>query len=88
MALSAFASPSIAQESANATEELGDISFDAYLQLLIARARAEGVSERTLNRMTSGPHGQQPRHSTRSRSTWQTNPPWLSGASALHQTRM
>ncbi len=31
-----------------------DLSFDAYLQLLIARARAEGVSENTLQRMTSG----------------------------------
>ena len=31
-----------------------DMSFDAYLQLLIARARAEGVSEATLSRMTAG----------------------------------
>ena len=31
-----------------------DLSFDAYLQLLIARARAEGVSEATLQRMTAG----------------------------------
>ncbi|WP_435417575.1 lytic murein transglycosylase [Parerythrobacter aurantius] len=31
-----------------------DMSFDSYLQLLIARARAEGVSEGTLARMTSG----------------------------------
>ncbi|NNC52648.1 MAG: lytic murein transglycosylase, partial [Erythrobacter sp.] len=30
-----------------------DMSFDAYLQLLIARARAEGVSEATLQRMTA-----------------------------------
>lgn len=30
-----------------------DISFDAYLQLLIARARGEGVSESTIQRMTS-----------------------------------
>jgi membrane-bound lytic murein transglycosylase B len=30
------------------------LSFDAYLQLLIARARAEGVSEPTLRRMTEG----------------------------------
>lgn len=29
-----------------------DMSFDAYLQLLIARARAEGVSESTIRRMT------------------------------------
>lgn len=31
-----------------------DMSFDAYLQLLIARARAEGVSESTIRRMTDG----------------------------------
>lgn len=31
-----------------------DMSFDAYMQLLIARARAEGVSENTLRRMTAG----------------------------------
>ncbi|WP_338446099.1 lytic murein transglycosylase [Pelagerythrobacter marensis] len=31
-----------------------DMSFDAYLQLLIARARAEGVSESTILRMTQG----------------------------------
>ena len=36
---------------AQAQEDLG---FDAYLQLLIARARAEGVSESTLARMTAG----------------------------------
>ncbi|WP_115366213.1 lytic murein transglycosylase [Alteripontixanthobacter maritimus] len=30
-----------------------DMSFDAYKQLLIARARAEGVSEPTIRRMTS-----------------------------------
>ncbi len=29
-----------------------DMSFDAYLQVLIARARAEGVSEGTIQRMT------------------------------------
>lgn len=31
-----------------------DMPFDAYLQLLIARARAEGVSEGTISRMTAG----------------------------------
>lgn len=31
-----------------------DMPFEAYLQLLIARARAEGVSETTLRRMTEG----------------------------------
>lgn len=39
------ASPSFAQQS---------MSFDSYLQLLIAQARAEGVSETTLRRMTAG----------------------------------
>ncbi len=38
-----FATPAFAQ----------DMSFDAYLQLLIARARAEGVSEATIQRMTN-----------------------------------
>ena len=31
-----------------------DTSYDAYVQLLMARARAEGVSEATLQRMTAG----------------------------------
>ena len=31
-----------------------DLSFDAYVQLMIAKARGEGVSENTLRRMTSG----------------------------------
>lgn len=31
-----------------------DLSFDQYLHLLVARARAEGVSEETLSRMTAG----------------------------------
>lgn len=31
-----------------------DMEFDAYLQLLMARARAEGVSEGTIARMTAG----------------------------------
>ncbi|MGB3737782.1 MAG: lytic murein transglycosylase [Pontixanthobacter sp.] len=31
-----------------------DLSFDAYMQLLIAKARGEGVSENTLRRMTGG----------------------------------
>ena len=31
-----------------------DLSFDSYVQLLMARARAEGVSEGTLQRMTAG----------------------------------
>nr|WP_137678406.1 lytic murein transglycosylase [Parerythrobacter lutipelagi] len=31
-----------------------DMSFDAYIQLVTAKARAEGVSEPTIRRMTSG----------------------------------
>ena len=31
-----------------------DLSFDAYVQLMIAKARAEGVSESTIARMTAG----------------------------------
>lgn len=31
-----------------------EMSFDSYLQVLKARARAEGVSEATINRMTAG----------------------------------
>ena len=31
-----------------------DMSFDAYVQLLIAKARAQGVSEQTISRMTAG----------------------------------
>ena len=42
----AWPAPSQAQDQ--------ELSFDAYLQLLIARARAEGVSEDTIYRMTSG----------------------------------
>ncbi len=36
------------------TAQSQDMSFDAYVQLLIAKARAEGVSENTLRRMTAG----------------------------------
>ena len=38
----AFASPAAAQ----------DMPFDAYMQLVIAKARAEGISEGTIRRMT------------------------------------
>ena len=31
-----------------------DMEFDAYVQVLKARARAEGVSEATIQRMTAG----------------------------------
>ncbi len=36
------------------TPHAQDVGFDAYLQLLMARARAEGVSESTIARMTDG----------------------------------
>lgn len=39
-----FSAPALAQ----------DMSFDAYLQILAARSRAEGVSEATIARMTAG----------------------------------
>jgi membrane-bound lytic murein transglycosylase B len=40
--------------SAPATAQGVEGGFDAYLQLLAARARAEGVSEATIQRMTTG----------------------------------
>ena len=46
LALTTSFSPLNAQNS--------DLSYDAYLQILIAQARAEGVSESTLARMTEG----------------------------------
>ncbi|QKG71588.1 lytic murein transglycosylase [Erythrobacter mangrovi] len=45
LALVLTSGPAVAQEG---------LSFDAYMQLLIARARAEGVSEATILRMTEG----------------------------------
>jgi lytic murein transglycosylase len=47
LSLSSFtiASPAAAQDN---------LSFDAYLQLVIAKARAQGVSENTIARMTAG----------------------------------
>lgn len=50
----AFAAPMAAKAQATAQIAQEELSFDAYLQLLIARARAEGVSEATLRRMTAG----------------------------------
>ena len=47
--LSAPATPSLAQ-----VEAVDGIAFDAYMELLKARARAEGVSEATIQRMTTG----------------------------------
>ena len=49
--------PSAAPFAAHAQGQVAardGIAFDAYLELLKARARAEGVSEATLNRMTAG----------------------------------
>lgn len=43
-----------AQQPQVAVEARVTTGFDAYLQLLIARARAEGVSEATITRMTAG----------------------------------
>ncbi|QFT77915.1 lytic transglycosylase domain-containing protein [Erythrobacter sp. THAF29] len=48
-ALSSLQTPALAQASS-----VDGISFDAYLEVLKARARAEGVSEATIQRMTSG----------------------------------
>jgi membrane-bound lytic murein transglycosylase B len=49
----AGAPPAQAPAVAQATSRDG-LSFDAYLELLKARARGEGVSERTIERMTAG----------------------------------
>ncbi len=46
VSLSAAIAPASAQED--------DLSYDQYLQVLIAQARAQGVSENTLRRMTEG----------------------------------
>ncbi|MFN3509787.1 MAG: lytic transglycosylase domain-containing protein [Tsuneonella troitsensis] len=45
-------SASLAVACSPAPSTAQDMSFDAYLQVLIARARAEGVSEPTIQRMT------------------------------------
>ncbi len=44
----------LALSSANMPASAQTLSFDAYVQLLIAKSRAEGVSEATLRRMTAG----------------------------------
>lgn len=49
----AGATPANAPVAAQATSTDG-LSFDAYLELLKSRARAEGVSEATIARMTAG----------------------------------
>ena len=49
-AIAAFASAFTATPAAAQR----DLSFDEYLQILVARARAEGVSESTLAQMTEG----------------------------------
>ena len=40
--------------STTASVQSQELSFDAYVQLMIAKARAQGVSENTLRRMTEG----------------------------------
>ncbi len=56
--ITAFAAVAALASTPAQTQTLSDgaanLSYDAYLQLLIARARAEGVSEATLQRMTAG----------------------------------
>lgn len=51
LTLLAFAA-SLAAACSAVPSNAQDMSFDAYLQILIARARAEGVSEGTIQRMT------------------------------------
>ncbi len=51
--LAALGAVSIAMSAGPAAAQDG-LSFDAYMQLLIAKARAEGVSEATIQRMTAG----------------------------------
>lgn len=46
--------PIVVAGSAPLAAQTPELSFDAYLQLLMARARAEGVSEGTIQRMTAG----------------------------------
>lgn len=50
--LAAAAAIALALPTAPAAAQ--DMSFDSYLQILTARARAEGVSEATISRMTAG----------------------------------
>ncbi|WDA40682.1 lytic murein transglycosylase [Erythrobacter sp. BLCC-B19] len=56
LALAALATLGAPPASAPATAQasVDSVSFDAYLELLKARARAEGVREDTLDRMTAG----------------------------------
>jgi len=51
LALGSVAAPSPTQAQVAARDGIG---FDAYMELLKARARAEGVSEATIQRMTAG----------------------------------
>lgn len=51
LALGSVAAPSPTQAQVAARD---GIAFDAYMELLKARARAEGVSEATIQRMTAG----------------------------------
>lgn len=52
--LSCFAVLGLALSSPASTASAQELEFDAYLQLLMARARAEGVSDATIARMTAG----------------------------------
>jgi membrane-bound lytic murein transglycosylase B len=57
LAIAAYALVGAPPASAPATAQAGSrdgIAFDAYLELLKARARGEGVSEATIDRMTAG----------------------------------
>ncbi|NVE94026.1 lytic murein transglycosylase [Altererythrobacter lutimaris] len=49
-----FLAVSIGVTAAPASAQDADLSYEAYMQTLIAQARAEGVSESTLRRMTEG----------------------------------
>ncbi|MCP5396758.1 MAG: lytic murein transglycosylase [Sphingomonadaceae bacterium] len=49
-----IAAVSLAMAAPSAPVAAQDMPFDAYVQLLAARARAEGVSEPTIERMTAG----------------------------------
>lgn len=51
--LAAFGAAALSLPAVSAQAQ-SDLGFDAYVQLLIARARAEGVSKSTLQRMTAG----------------------------------
>jgi len=53
-ALIGIAEPVSGPAAQDDIEDAGGLPFDAYVQVLAARARAEGVSEATIARMTAG----------------------------------